>query len=550
MNINYIEEILKAIENADYERALELIDEHRGEHEFEPEFITAQAILCLQTQEYEIARDILLDGVGKHPENADLLYNLGYTYHCMADGKQALEFYRQAMERTDDADFIDEIKMLCVDIESSPDFIRSENKNLFCFIACVNNEELYKESLLYINRLEIPQGFSIECRAVRNAYSMTSGYNSAMKESDAKYKIYMHQDINILNVRFLFDLLDIFTNDKNIGMVGIIGAADVPFTGSCWDSSNILGCMYTGDSHGIALAGSTRSKNSNGDAMLVDGVLMATQYDLPWREDLFDSWHFYDASQSCEFLRKGYRIYVPDQLESDGTAKPWCLHNTKGASMAYYEKYRSVFRKEYNELLSDKNNGDPTPGSVGVSMILMVRSQYEYLLTRMDEIDKYAPEDVKEIIIAVDDSHDIDRERLGRDRIVTLLTEPGEGASSVLNRVFALADKENDILIMHCQVPFIWNCLKIMTAALYSDEDIGAVYFAAGEPSPEQWAECTRLEGWLVLLKRSALNNVGIFNEEFSTLSHVVSDYGTRLLKDGYKILRSNVFASVPSTEL
>ena len=26
----------------------------------------------------------------------------------------------------------------------------------------------------------------------------------------------------------------------------------------------------------------------------VDGLLMATQYDIPWREDLFDGWDFYD----------------------------------------------------------------------------------------------------------------------------------------------------------------------------------------------------------------------------------------------------------------
>ena len=89
------------------------------------------------------------------------------------------------------------------------------NNNMFCFIACVNNEVLYKESLLYISKLEIPKGYSIECCAVRNAGSITAGYNTAMTESDAKYKIYMHQDINILNKRFLIDLLEIFENDEN-----------------------------------------------------------------------------------------------------------------------------------------------------------------------------------------------------------------------------------------------------------------------------------------------------------------------------------------------
>ena len=186
------------------------------------------------------------------------------------------------------------------------------NKKLFCFIACVNNEELYKESLFYISRLEIPQGYSIECRAIRYANAITAGYNLAMKESDAKYKIYMHQDISILNKRFLYDLLEIFKNDDSIGMVGIVGSVDIPDSGTVWDSLQGLGCFYSGDSRSTTLMGYPQNKKMYGNAMLIDGVMMATQYDFPWREDIIDNWHFYDASQCCEFLRKGYKIFVPN----------------------------------------------------------------------------------------------------------------------------------------------------------------------------------------------------------------------------------------------
>jgi tetratricopeptide (TPR) repeat protein len=126
--MQYIDEILKAIESMDYECALELIEAHRAEHGFEPEFITAQAILCIQTQEFEVACDILLDGVAKHPQNADLLYNLGYTYHCMTNGEQALDCYKRAMELADNTDFIEELIQLCADIESSSR------------VLCFNNE--------------------------------------------------------------------------------------------------------------------------------------------------------------------------------------------------------------------------------------------------------------------------------------------------------------------------------------------------------------------------------------------------------------------------
>ena len=52
----------------------------------------------------------------------------------------------------------------------------------------------------------------------------------------------------------------------------------------------------------------------------IDGLLMATQYDIPWREDLFQGFHFYDVSQSLEFQKAGYLIGIPNQ------ANVWCIH--------------------------------------------------------------------------------------------------------------------------------------------------------------------------------------------------------------------------------
>ena len=53
----------------------------------------------------------------------------------------------------------------------------------------------------------------------------------------------------------------------------------------------------------------------------VDGLLIATQYDICWREDLFDGWDYYDVSQCGEFKKKGYRIVVAGQPD-----KSWVIH--------------------------------------------------------------------------------------------------------------------------------------------------------------------------------------------------------------------------------
>ena len=99
------------------------------------------------------------------------------------------------------------------------------NKYKFCFIICANKERFLEECLWYIDQLSVPEGYECERMVIRDAKSMASGYNMAMTKSDAKYKIYLHQDTFILNQNMLPDLLDLFA-DHEIGMVGVVGACD------------------------------------------------------------------------------------------------------------------------------------------------------------------------------------------------------------------------------------------------------------------------------------------------------------------------------------
>ena len=68
------------------------------------------------------------------------------------------------------------------------------NENKIAFMICVNNESYYEECLFYLNRISVPEGFRIEVFAITEAESIFEAYNPAIRQSDAKYKIYMHQD--------------------------------------------------------------------------------------------------------------------------------------------------------------------------------------------------------------------------------------------------------------------------------------------------------------------------------------------------------------------
>ena len=77
----------------------------------------------------------------------------------------------------------------------------------------------------------------------------------------------------------------------------------------------------------------------------IDGLLMATQYDIPWREDLFTHFDFYDVSQSFEMRKAGYQILVPYQ------EIPWVIHDSGFAKLTYYDEERRKCLKEYPEYL-------------------------------------------------------------------------------------------------------------------------------------------------------------------------------------------------------
>lgn len=217
------------------------------------------------------------------------------------------------------------------------------NPYKFCFIMCSNNPQYEHECIKYINNLTIPEGYEIEIKVIRDASSITSGYNRGMLSSNAKYKIYLHQDTFIINKDFLNCLLKGF-NDEATGMIGIIGTPQLDPSCVMWLGNRVgklvSNCIY----HTVKAAIGEITSPTEVEA--IDGLLMATQYDIPWRDDIFKGWDYYDISQSFEFRKAGYKVMV---LPAD---EPWCFHDDGILELSEYYKTRDIFMQEYSDMLS------------------------------------------------------------------------------------------------------------------------------------------------------------------------------------------------------
>jgi GT2 family glycosyltransferase len=206
----------------------------------------------------------------------------------------------------------------------------------FAFITCVNAEAQYAICLRHLNALQIPAGFSVEKIAVSGATSMAEGYQHAMETSTARYKIYMHQDVYVGHRGLLAELLHLFSTYPRLGLVGVIGATQLPVTGWWLDNpAHAYGRAWVyirlaSSLRGIPLSPAAyrrrlqlfRCRSFAGDylpAVHVDGFLMATQYDIPWIHPQF-GFELYDQVQALEFIKARLEVGIARQEAS------WCVH--------------------------------------------------------------------------------------------------------------------------------------------------------------------------------------------------------------------------------
>jgi len=162
---------------------------------------------------------------------------------------------------------------------------------------------------------------------------------------------YIYIKIHILLIETCFlHLYLFFKENEKLGLIGVAGAQFLPNNGIWWEGKNLVGKVIEYRRRNYQLLNLDQVFYGNQpflSVQAIDGLFMATQYDIPWREDLFQGFHFYDVSQSLEFQRAGYLIGIPNQ------ANLWCIHyNGDEFDADTYEKYRKVFVEHYKDILS------------------------------------------------------------------------------------------------------------------------------------------------------------------------------------------------------
>ena len=159
--------------------------------------------------------------------------------------------------------------------------------------------------------LKVPEGYEVEVVAIEDKGSVAAAYNAAMRQTHAKYKVYMDEEARILEPDFFQKMLDVFAADEKIAVLGGSGTLEFLSDGLYQKAAKRVGRACLGRK--LEQKDWEKAVGAYVEVTAVDEFFMATQHDLDWREDLFAGECFYGTAQCLEFSRRGYKCAVAAQ---------------------------------------------------------------------------------------------------------------------------------------------------------------------------------------------------------------------------------------------
>lgn len=222
------------------------------------------------------------------------------------------------------------------------------NDKKISFICNVQDEDNFSESLRYISRLVVPEGFEIEILPVSGAHNIAAGYNFAMAQTDAKYKVFMTEHDYLVDPSLLVNLISVFQAHPELAAIGPAGMKDIPLSGRFSEAQYRFGRLYTNESGTMTEECDQEPAADFEPVSLVNGIL-ATQMDMEWKEDVFETRRYTIASQCVQLLAEGLEIGVLKQ------SVPWLLTDVDEADETGMQKADNIrFLDLYSPVLFPK----------------------------------------------------------------------------------------------------------------------------------------------------------------------------------------------------
>lgn len=178
-------------------------------------------------------------------------------------------------------------------------------------ITCVSNQDQYerfclptlKETSERMLTFGLPE---LDIIQTSHPTSIFLAYNDAMQKAKFPVKVFMHQDVDLLDTNWLNKVLTAFSSDKTVALVGLVGTKKLGDRGFWWESGreHIVGELYSGQEKADWKYNTAKEMNY---VECVDGFFMATNQPFPFDANM-TGFHFYDMDYSRTVRKLGYKI--------------------------------------------------------------------------------------------------------------------------------------------------------------------------------------------------------------------------------------------------
>ncbi|MCK0109023.1 glycosyltransferase family protein [Flavobacteriaceae bacterium S0825] len=198
---------------------------------------------------------------------------------------------------------------------------------------------------VFLKNIENTVGVNYELIVIDNSennYSIFEAYNLGIKKSEGELLCFMHDDVLLHTNNWGTILIDIFNNNKNVGLLGVAGAKVKTKMPSPWWNCHYNQQVINIIQHnGSGVPKNTEDgfgENSESEVVVIDGVFMVLKksIDIMFNENM-KGYHNYDLNISFECKKKGYQVLVTNQIliehfSSGSLNKDWVesshkLHN-------------------------------------------------------------------------------------------------------------------------------------------------------------------------------------------------------------------------------
>ncbi|EPR26816.1 glycosyltransferase [Anoxybacillus geothermalis] len=197
------------------------------------------------------------------------------------------------------------------------------------------------------------------------------------------------------------------------------------------------------------------------------------------------------------------------------------------------------------------------------SIVILTHNKLDYTKQCIESIRQYTRSGTYEIIVVDNHSTDGTVEWLKKQADTrTIFNDENVGFPKGCNQGIQIATGEN-ILLLNNDVVVTKHWLDHLLACLYSADDIGAVgpvtnsaaYYSTIPVSytsidemhvfasqhnvldPNKWEERLKLIGFCMLIKKEAIDKVGLLDERFTPGNFEDDDYSVRLRQAGYRLM-------------